>query len=332
VPIRGRDLRDRLLAWQRNDANQPLLHGALTLSQVALMVLAVWTWHAEHYGLLVLVWIVAIVVIHNKLIAFHETAHGLLHPVRWINELIGQILGIAALIPLTAYRIAHAQHHAYLGTERDVEFWPFVDPTVPRRRRRLALFVELCAGYFFDPIVMFRGVWVAQVPAAQRRRAAIEYAICALHWGTVIAVLTWYGWWPEFAVAYLVPGYCAAILNSWRRMIEHLGMLGDTVETKTRTVVPSTSAAAVVSAVVLHVDHHGTHHRFGRIPYYRLPDATRAVQDQDPGALRVFPSYWSALRDMLPHLANPRIGAQWLTAQGTDAPAPDMAASADAAG
>jgi fatty acid desaturase len=332
VPIRGRDLRDRLVVWQRNDANQPLLHGALTISQVALMALAVWTWHAEQYGLLVLVWALAIIVIHNKLIAFHETAHGLLHPVRAVNELIGQVLGIATLIPLTAYRIAHAQHHAYLGTERDVEFWPFVDPSVPRWRRVLALIAELSAGYFFEPIVMCRGVWVAQVPAAQRRRAAIEYGVCALHWGTVIAVMTWYGWWPEFLVAYFIPGYCAGFLNSWRRMIEHLGMLGDTVEAKSRTIVPSGPAAALVSAVVLHVDQHGTHHRFGRVPYYRLPDVTRAVQEQDPGALRVFPSYWSALKDMLPHMTNPRVGAQWLTAQETPSAARAIAESADGAG
>ena len=115
-------------------------------------------------------------------------------------------------------------------------------------------------------------------------------------------------------------------------MIEHLGMLGDTVETKSRTIVPSGRAAALVSAVVLHVDQHGTHHRFGRVPYYRLPDVTRAVQEQEPNALRVFPSYWSALKDMLPHVTNPRVGAQWLTARETAAPPRAMAASADGAG
>jgi fatty acid desaturase len=109
-------------------------------------------------------------------------------------------------------------------------------------------------------------------------------------------------------------------------------MLGDTVETKSRTIVPSGPAAAIVSAVVLHVDQHGTHHRFGHVPYYRLPDVTRAVQEQDPNALRDFPSYRIALKDMLPHFTNPRVGAQWLTAQDAASPARATAASAGGAG
>lgn len=302
----------RLADWQRNDAHNPLLHGSLTLLQGLLMAGAVWTYHRGWYAALVVVWLVAVIVAHNKLIAFHEAAHGNMQPVRFLNELIGQLIGCASLVPLTAYRIVHARHHAYLGTERDIEFWPFVDPSVPRWRRVLAVTAELLCGYFHGPYVFLRGVLVTRsAPAAQRRRVLIEYLACGLFWVGLLTVITWYGWWPEFCVAFFLPGYAAAVINSWRRMIEHLGMLGDTVETRTRTIVPEGWIGKVVSAGFLHVDYHGTHHRYGRIPYYRLPEATRGIYGEEPEELVVFPGYWSALRDLLPHLANPRIGDQW---------------------
>lgn len=302
-----------MVHWQRNDAPKPVLHGSLTLLQVLLWVGAVWAFHSGWFAALVLVWIASTVVAHNKLIAFHEATHGLLQPIPWLNELIGQIIGCASLVPLTAFRIVHAQHHAYLGTERDMEFWPFVDPAVPLWRRRLAIIAELLFGYFYDPAVILHGVCVARdVPAAQRRKAAVEYIVGGLFWVSLAVVLTWFGWWPEFCVAYFIPAYFAGLLNSWRRMIEHLGMLGDTVETRSRTIVPAGRIAAALSASVLHIDHHGTHHRYGRIPYYHLPEATRVMHEVN-GEQAVFPSYWSALRDMLPHVANPRIGSQWRT-------------------
>lgn len=310
-------LAERLARWQRNDGNNALLHASLTLLQVLLMACAVLVFHRGWYALLALVWIVAAIVAHNKLIAFHEAAHGLLQPVRWLNELIGQILGCATMVPLTAYRIVHARHHAYLGTERDVEFWPFVDPSVPRWRRVLSVAAELLCGYFYGPFVFLRGVLVARsVPRSQRRRALVEYMGCGLFWGTLVVVLTRYGWWAEFCVAFFIPGYAAAVLNSWRRMTEHLGMLGDTVETKTRTIVPVGPVGRVISAAALHVDYHGTHHRYGRVPYYRLPEATHVVYGREPTDIPVFPGYWSAVRDMIPHVANPRIGAQWRTIRG----------------
>jgi len=233
--------------------------------------------------------------------------------VRWINELIGHVIGFASLTPLTAYRIVHARHHAYLGTERDVEFWPFVDCAVPRWQRVLAVIGELFFGNLYDPWITLRGVLSArEAPRAQRRRACLEYAACGFAWAALIIALSVNDWWIEACVAFFIPGYLAACLNSWRRMIEHLGMFGSTVETMTRTIIPTGKAGVALSAACLNIEYHGCHHRFGKIPYYRLPEATREVYGGHPETLVVFASYRRALSDMLPHLLNPRIGPQWL--------------------
>jgi fatty acid desaturase len=292
-----------------------LLHGTLTFLQTALWGAAVWAWHQEHYALLAAIWLTSIIVAHNKLVAFHEAAHGLLQPIRWLNELVGQILGCITLVPLTAYRMVHAQHHAYLGTVRDVEFWPFVDPDVSRPWRVLAVCAELLCAYVYDPLIFLHGVWVLHTaPAAQRRRAWREYAACACAWCTLAVVLTWRGWWPEFCVAFLIPSYIAAFLNAVRRLVEHLGLLGSTIETKTRTILPARIADRAMSAAALRVNYHTVHHRYARVPYYYLAEATGLLYAHELDRLPVFPSYWRALLDTLPHLANPRIGAQWRTA------------------
>ena len=41
--MQATNLRDRLVAWQRNDAPKPVLHGSLTFLQVLLMWGALWT-------------------------------------------------------------------------------------------------------------------------------------------------------------------------------------------------------------------------------------------------------------------------------------------------
>ena len=269
-------------------------------------LLAVWTWYLGWYWATCRRLGGVDTVAHNKLVAFHEAAHGLLQPIHWLNELIGQILGCVTMVPLTAYRIVHAQHHAYLGTERDVEFWPFVDPTVPRWRRVLAVVGELLFGYFYDPYVFLRGVCVARdIPAAQRRRAFREYAAVALVWCAVTVILTWRGWWLEFCVAFFIPGYVAAGLNSARRMTEHLGMLGDTVEEKhgrlfrwagrnPRSQQPHCGSIITLSIIAT-----------VGFPTTTWPRPHTACMPESWQHLPVFPSYWRAFLDMLPHVANP---------------------------
>jgi hypothetical protein len=47
---------------------------------------------------------------------------------------------------------------------------------------------------------------------------------------------------------------------------------------------------------------------FCHVHFHELADATPRVHAADPNALPVFPSYRAALLDMLPTLADPRVG------------------------
>lgn len=312
----GGQLRALLQKWQRNDRGHNYLHPVATLLHASLMLAAVYTWYAGWWPLTIVCWAICAHVGHSKLIAFHEASHGTLNP-RWrINEFQGIVLGTTILVPLSVYRLIHGRHHAYTGTENDLELWPFVNTDVPRWKRILAAVGELVFGFFYTPIVFLHGVLVAtKIPKAQKRRIIWEYALCVVVWTVLLIVITRRGWWEPFLVGYFVQALIAGNLQSIRKFTEHVGLLGDTMLTTTRTVVDRRIIGESLSRSMLRIDYHGTHHRYAKVPYYHLPEATPYVYDGRTEHAPIFPSYWAAMVDMARSLGNPRVGAQWLKAE-----------------
>jgi fatty acid desaturase len=290
-----------------------LPHTLTSAAYFALMAAAIGAWSAGHWVLLLALWAAGAHIGHHKLIAFHEAAHATLNSRRWINELQGICMGTIIFVPLSVYRYVHAQHHAYLGSPRDLELWPFADPGASRGLRLACAAAELTLGFFYTPVVFAHGVLAsAQLPPGQARRIVVEYGICLVFW---TALLTWVsvaGFWPELAVGYFVPAALAGNLQSLRKFTEHMGLFGDGILTITRTVVDRRWLGRMMSDSMLHIDYHGTHHRYARLPYYHLPEATPYVYRPGTSALPLFPSYLAAMRDMLSGLADPRVGRQWL--------------------
>jgi hypothetical protein len=110
----------------------------------------------------------------------------------------------------------------------------------------------------------------------------------------------------------MAPSIIAGNLQSLRKFTEHLGLLGDTILTTTRTVVDEKIVGRLMSESMLHIDYHGTHHRYAKLPYYNLPAATEFVYEGSSARVPIFPNYVSAMLDMARSLSNPRVGAQWL--------------------
>lgn len=305
-------LREMLPRWHRNDRGKHYIHQLATLFHIATMVAAIATWNAGWWPLTIVCWCVCAHVGHSKLIAFHEASHGTLHP-RWrANEFIGILLGSTIFVPLSVYRFVHGQHHAYIGTEHDLELWPFVNPEVSRGKRIAAAIGELVFGFFYTPIVFLHGVLAARrIPLAQLRRIQWEYAVCLVNWSLVLATIAYFDWWQPFFIGYVVQALLAGNLQSLRKFTEHLGLLGDSILTTTRTVVDPTLFGDGLSRSMLRIDYHGTHHRYAKVPYYHLPAATPYVYDGRVECVPIFPTYWAAMCDMFRTLGNPRVGVQW---------------------
>jgi fatty acid desaturase len=300
-----------------NGSVNALLHTSITLLYITLACAAVWTWSVGLWPLTIVIWLLIGNVGHSKLLAFHEASHGTLNPRYLLNEVQGISVGLIAHVPLSVYRYVHGQHHAHVCSENDLELWPFVNPEKPLWGRRLAAFSEIVFGYVYTPFHFLHGVVVGKdIPPAQMRRIYWEYAFNFACWTGILAVTAYRGWWVELMVALVIPGVISSWLQSIRKFTEHMGMLDSTVLGGTRTVVDNGWIGWMFSESMLHIDYHGTHHRYAKMPYYNLPEATPAVYAQAGGQMPLFSTYWEAMLDMFRTLGDPRIGSQWLTSEG----------------
>jgi len=282
------------------------------LVHLGLFAACVWTGSHGWWLAIVPLWIALAWMNHAALTRLHEASHGTLNKKTWLNELNGVLIGTVALTPLSVYRYIHAQHHAHIGKKIDPEFWPYTDPDVPRWRRVMHAWVELLLGAIATPVLYWSRTiraWETLKPG-QRRRIVLEGELLVVFWAAVLIVVAVNGWWRELLIAHAVPALLTGMAQSGRKFVEHMGLTGDSMLAMTRTVVYRRPLGVFASRTQEHVDHHGAHHRWARIPGYNLPEATRLVYSKgDEGP--VFPNHLAATLDMLPHLLNPKVGPQW---------------------
>jgi fatty acid desaturase len=276
------------------------------------MIAAIQAWHAGHVLVVVVCWLPLMYFGHMLLLAFHEASHYHLSENRWMNEARGIVLGMFAFVPLSVFRHIHQFHHAHLASEQDPELWPYSRPSTPRWLRIVAAATELTLSWPFEQLQFLRGTFASgRLTKAVGRRIALEYALLAIVWGLAIAIIATHGWWQEFAIGYAVPMLAAFNIHTWRKFIEHMGLRSNAATAGARCIVPQRWPGRGVSALLLHVNYHSTHHKNSNLHFHELAGATPRVHAAEPNALPFFPSYRAALLDMLPTLADPRVGGQW---------------------
>ncbi len=244
-------------------------------------------------------------------LSFHDASHGRLHPIHRINEAFGHVMGTAMLTPLNVYRFAHARHHAQLGRPADPELWPFNSPNVARPLRVIAGFLEIVFGFIYTPLLFLRSVFVGKLTHQERQMVMRGYIACICFWTIVMAVVIDFHLWNKFLILVVIPMAISGMMQTLNKYEQHLGLHGQTVLGLTRTVVDRHKCAEMISAAMLYNDYHGTHHRYAKIPYYHLPQATPYALAGAREYCPVFPSIVSASIDMLHCLIDPKVGPQW---------------------
>jgi fatty acid desaturase len=287
---------------------------ALTQISMATAVYHHWYWMAAPLVL------VSSHLMHGMLIGFHEATHGLLRKSRPLNEFDGMIIGVFSLMSFSLYRAAHQLHHAYLASERDEELWPFVHPRMPRWGRVLAAIAELTMGIFFTPLLFLRTFLRKGSPIRNkklRRRIWMEFALAAAVWTVALAAIAYFHVWKYFFWLHLGPAWLAANMQSVRKYVEHVGLTGATVNGSTRSVVAEGWTAAFLNFTLLHEPYHGVHHWRSGLPHPELPRHATALEPTVPEERPPFRSFGAAVYDLIIHLPDPRVGAQW---RGVTAP------------
>lgn len=265
----------------------------------------------SYWPLLLVLWPAIGTILFVFTLAFHDASHGRFHPVHRLNEAFGHIVGTLGFTPLHVYRYAHARHHAQLARQGDPELWPFNSPSVPRPFRVAAALAEISLGFLYTPLLFLRSVMVGNPTPRERRLIVRGYAACAVFWSVTLAVAYFFNLWQPLVVGTVVPVVISGMLQTLNKFEQHLGLHGQSVLGLTRTVVDRSRSTALVSAAMLYNDYHGTHHRYARIPYYHLPEATPFALAGANEHCPVYPNIFRACLDMLACLADPKAGPQW---------------------
>jgi fatty acid desaturase len=284
----------------------PLVAAMLALQAAAVSL------PTAYWPLWLLLWPTIGAILFVFTLAFHDASHGRFHPVHWMNELFGNIVGTFGLTPLHVYRYAHARHHAQLARQGDPELWPYNAPHVPRPLRILAAVAEILLGFVYTPLLFLRSVLVGRPTPRERKLIARGYTGCIVFWSAVFAAACWFNLWRPLLVGVIVPQAIAGMLQTLNKFEQHLGLHGQGVLGLTRTVVDRDRYSELLSAAMLYNDYHGTHHRYARIPYYHLPEATPYALAGAREHCPVYPNIVRAFLDMLSCLADPKAGPQWL--------------------
>ena len=218
-----------------NQAAFPVVMTIFYLTQIALGFAVYWSL----YWLAVPLVLVSSHLMHGVLIALHEASHGLLRKNRTLNEIDGILMAAFGGMSFSLYRVVHQSHHAHLATERDEELWPFVHPGVSRPREFSPQFSNWVSECFTR-----RSCSSAHLSGRDRR---FEKEPAPAHLGGVrrgampvdchFGSRAWFGVWKYFIWLHLAPAWLAANMQSLRKYIEHVGLLGSTVNSSTRSIV-----------------------------------------------------------------------------------------------
>jgi fatty acid desaturase len=285
---------------------RPLLIGMLALQVTAISL------PVEYWPVLLIIWPALATMMFVFILAFHDASHGRFHPVSWMNEGFGHIVGTLGFIPLNVYRYAHARHHAQLARPGDPELWPFNSPLVSRPLRVAAALAEIVLGFVYTPLLFLRSVIVGELTARERTLIVRGYVLCILCWTAILAGAHAFNLWVPLLVGTIVPQMISGMVQTLNKFEQHLGLHGHTVLGLSRTVVDRHRYTELVSAAMLYNDYHGTHHRYAKIPYYHLPDATPYALASAREHCPAYPSVFAAFFEMLFCLRDPKVGPQWI--------------------
>lgn len=213
----------------------------------------------------------------------HDAAHYRLYRTRRLNDLVGQVCGMLAGIPMSTYRVIHRLHHNHLYEASDPDMPQYAGYPrgggylLKKLARDLAgLTAYKTYAYFLGAPALNTESGRANRPlddTSPRLRAAAlrnRWAVIAFHLAAPVAAFV-LGWGWEYLVLWVLP--LATVLQAMLRLraiLEH----GAVRDRSTPFLAARTNLAPAWLRWWLfshHVNYHIEHHLYPSIPHYNLP-------------------------------------------------------------
>ncbi|KAA8889064.1 fatty acid desaturase [Nocardia colli] len=232
----------------------------------------------------------------------HQALHHSAFRTAWPHRLVGVPLGLPLLVVYTNYRVRHLQHHRYLGTPSDTEFFGFDTRkplTVGLLLRGMFDYARL-AVVIRDVLRAATGRWQYEhgdISATMRRRTITEHLILgALLLAAVILAVT--GYHDLVLRLWLLPLLFAVPMHFLVELPEHILCDPDTTDVlrNTRSIRGSHLSTWFTNGNNLHIEHHAAM----SVPLNRLPARHEEVRERAVHVERTYPDFyrtlWRAIR------------------------------------
>ncbi len=216
-----------------------------------------------------------------------------------LHRRVGVVLGLPMMVSYSHYRIRHLQHHRFLGTDQDSEFFGFDkrQPLTPRALLGSPFDYKRLSSVVLAAYQSWHGTWRyenGQVSERIRRDSMAEYRLMSLV-VVVGAAASAVGFGSLVVQLWLVPWLLVATpLHFLVELPEHIYCDDDTTDVlrNTRSISGSTFSTWFTNGNNLHVEHHAAM----TVPINRLPERHGAVKQF---AAYTDHSYWSFYRTVL---------------------------------
>lgn len=229
---------------------------------------------------------IAIVLIgclqHYLFVLQHDASHQGLHPNRWVNDVLGDLL-LAVPIGnrLKYYRALHIRHHKLVRDEGDPELGLVAglrSGSLPRALLEAVTGITALRGF----IAFFRELAVLEKEGVVKVRVLEDLLVFGVVWGGPMALSAYFGWLWAFLLYWLVPMslvYANIIkLHTWQ---DHVGRPAPDATPYARS---TTRRFGLVSDFVfnpLNAGEHLVHHMFASVPWYNLPSMARELEKNE---------------------------------------------------
>lgn len=203
----------------------------------------------------------------------HEAVHGGLSKRRWVNDLIGEVVGWMFLLNFHTYRRSHLAHHWHLNTIKDPDWARYNAPGAPlakeyqfpTSRGRLAYLLlgdlsGLRAYQLFAVVRRYRGAPMG------RKTTKSTTALMLGFYALMIAFIYVVGW-KVFVLYWMIPIFTWAKMNLRLRLIaEHYAVFG---KDGSRSVEVNWLERFFLWPH--NTSFHGQHHAYPGVRFFRLP-------------------------------------------------------------
>lgn len=237
-------------------------------------------------------------------VLMHEAAHGGLSQNKTLNHFFGHWLSGAPIGgSLKAYRPYHLQHHKFAQQPEDPDLILSAPFPITKSSLRRKIIRDLTGQTFYkqrvNQLSNALGIGIRNQKGAENRsqnarEAVIPFLVTN---AAILAILTLLGHWWAFFVLWILP------MATWNMMITRLRNIAE------HAVVPDhddpmrharTTRASLLERVFIApywVNYHCEHHMFMHLPFYRLAEAHRMLDQKGVTAqMEVQRGYWGVLR------------------------------------